>query len=312
MELHVLDHPLVEHKLTVLRDKNTSSATFRELVTELVMLEAYEATRNLDIVDKPIETPVAPMVGKHIASPAPIIVPVLRAGLGMLDGMTKMIPTAEVGFLGMKRDEEHPTQQITYANRLPEDLTGRQCFLIDPMLATGGSAAEAIGEMKKRGCKHIKLMVLVAAPEGIKFLQENSHYALHLANVRVVRPGLRDGVYLIEEENSRSDTNLRKCCFDVVARLPEMPADRLGQIKPVHRHSELGGYPPCGHGFPHSGRTGKNRRRGRGKTVKGEDRRVLALLEQSLYLFDNPLRQEWLLHIGALAHGKDRRLPSPT
>ena len=139
MELPVLDHPLVEHKLTVLRDKNTSSATFRELVTELVMLEAYEATRNLDIVDKPIETPVAPMVGKHIASPAPIIVPVLRAGLGMLDGMTKMIPTAEVGFLGMKRDEEHPTQQITYANRLPEDLTGRQCFLIDPMLATGGT-----------------------------------------------------------------------------------------------------------------------------------------------------------------------------
>ncbi|WP_368105047.1 uracil phosphoribosyltransferase, partial [Bifidobacterium bifidum] len=143
MELHVLDHPLVEHKLTVLRDKNTSSATFRELVTELVMLEAYEATRNLDIVDKPIETPVAPMVGKHIASPAPIIVPVLRAGLGMLDGMTKMIPTAEVGFLGMKRDEEHPTQQITYANRLPEDLTGRQCFLIDPMLATGGTLVTA-------------------------------------------------------------------------------------------------------------------------------------------------------------------------
>ena len=146
MELHVLDHPLVEHKLTVLRDKNTSSATFRELVTELVMLEAYEATRNLDIVDKPIETPVAPMVGKHIASPAPIIVPVLRAGLGMLDGMTKMIPTAEVGFLGMKRDEEHPTQQITYANRLPEDLTGRQCFLIDPMLATGGTLVTATHE----------------------------------------------------------------------------------------------------------------------------------------------------------------------
>lgn len=141
MELHVLDHPLVEHKLTVLRDKNTSSATFRELVTELVMLETYEATRNLDIVDKPIETPVAPMVGKHIASPAPIIVPVLRAGLGMLDGMTKMIPTAEVGFLGMKRDEEHPTQQITYANRLPEDLTGSQCFLIDPMLATGAPSS---------------------------------------------------------------------------------------------------------------------------------------------------------------------------
>ena len=124
MDIHVLNHPLVDHKLTVLRDKNTPSSTFRELVSELVMLEAYEATRDIEVVDKPIETPVAPMIGKHIAAPAPIIVPVLRAGLGMLDGMTKMIPSAEVGFLGMKRDEENPTQQITYANRLPEDLTG--------------------------------------------------------------------------------------------------------------------------------------------------------------------------------------------
>ena len=105
MDIHVLNHPLVDHKLTVLRDKNTPSSTFRELVSELVMLEAYEATRDIEVVDKPIETPVAPMIGKHIAAPAPIIVPVLRAGLGMLDGMTKMIPSAEVGFLGMKRDE---------------------------------------------------------------------------------------------------------------------------------------------------------------------------------------------------------------
>ena len=162
MELHVLDHPLVEHKLTVLRDKNTSSATFRELVTELVMLEAYEATRNLDIVDKPIETPVAPMVG-----------PVLRAGLGMLDGMTKMIPTAEVGFLGMKRDEEHPTQQITYANRLPEDLTGRQCFLIDPMLATGGTLVTATHYLAERGAKDVTAINIIAAPEGIQYVQDH-------------------------------------------------------------------------------------------------------------------------------------------
>ena len=172
MDIHVLNHPLVDHKLTVLRDKNTPSSTFRELVSELVMLEAYEATRDIAVVDKPIETPVAPMVGKHIAAPAPIIVPVLRAGLGMLDGMTKMIPSAEVGFLGMKRDEENPTQQITYANRLPDDLSGRQCFLIDPMLATGGSADAALAELKKRGCSNIKLMVLVAAPEGIRMLRE--------------------------------------------------------------------------------------------------------------------------------------------
>ena len=162
MDIHVLNHPLVDHKLTVLRDKNTPSSTFRELVSELVMLEAYEATRDIEVVDKPIETPVAPM-----------IVPVLRAGLGMLDGMTKMIPSAEVGFLGMKRDEENPTQQITYANRLPEDLTGRQCFLIDPMLATGGTLVAATHYLAERGAKDITAVCILGAPEGLKFVEEN-------------------------------------------------------------------------------------------------------------------------------------------
>ena len=179
MELHVLNHPLVEHKLTVLRDKNTPSSTFRELVSELVSLEAYEATRNLEVVDKPIETPVAPMVGKQIAKPRPIIVPVLRAGLGMLDGMTRMMPSAEVGFLGMKRDEEHPTQQITYANRLPDDLSGRQCFLIDPMLATGGSAMDAITIVKRSRPRSIKFLCIIAAPEGLKALSE-AHPDVHI------------------------------------------------------------------------------------------------------------------------------------
>ena len=173
MDIHVLNHPLVDHKLTVLRDKNTPFSTFRELVSELVMLEAYEATRDIEVVDKPIETPVAPMIGKHIAAPAPIIVPVLRAGLGMLDGMTKMIPSAEVGFLGMKRDEENPTQQITYANRLPEDLTGRQCFLIDPMLATGGTLVAATHYLAERGAKDITAVCILGAPEGLKFVEEN-------------------------------------------------------------------------------------------------------------------------------------------
>lgn len=174
MEIHVLDHPLVEHKLTVLRDKNTSSATFRELVSELVMLETYEATRNIDVVDYPIETPICPMVGKKLSDhPRPIIVPVLRAGLGMLDGMTRMLPTAEVGFLGMKRDEEHPTQQITYANRLPDDLTGRQCFLIDPMLATGGTLVAATHYLAERGAKDVTAVCILGAPEGLKFVEEN-------------------------------------------------------------------------------------------------------------------------------------------
>ena len=108
------------------------------------------------------------MTGKKLASPRPIIVPVLRAGLGMLDGMTRLIPTAEVGFLGMKRDEEHPTQQVTYANRLPEDLSGRQCFLIDPMLATGGTLVAATHYLAERGAKDVTAINIIAAPEGIK------------------------------------------------------------------------------------------------------------------------------------------------
>lgn len=170
MQLHVLNHPLVEHKMTVLRDKNTPSNIFRELVSELVTLEAYEATRNLTLVDRKIETPIAPMVGKHLASPRPMVVPVLRAGLGMLDGMTKLLPTAEVGFLGMRRDES-TLDIITYANRLPEDLTGRQCFLLDPMLATGGTLVAATNYLAERGAKDITAINIIAAPEGLAKLE---------------------------------------------------------------------------------------------------------------------------------------------
>ena len=199
MELHVVNHPLVEHKLTVLRDRNTPSNIFRELVSELVTLEAYEATRNLDLVDTPIETPVAPMIGKKIAAPKPMVVPVLRAGLGMLDGMTRLLPTAEVGFLGMRRDEA-TLDIITYANRLPEDLTGRQCFLLDPMLATGGSAAAAISLVKARGAQKVSLVCLIAAPEGIKRVHEVHPEAdifiasldSHLNDHGYIVPGLGD------------------------------------------------------------------------------------------------------------------------
>jgi uracil phosphoribosyltransferase len=166
MHVHVADHPLIRHKVTVLRDKNTPSPTFRLLVDELVTLLAYEATRQVRVEERPVETPLTAAVGTRIAHPAPLIVPILRAGLGMLDGMTRLVPSAEVGFLGLKRDEE-TLEAITYANRLPEDLTGRQVFVLDPMLATGGSLVAAINYVLERGATDVTCVCLLAAPEGI-------------------------------------------------------------------------------------------------------------------------------------------------
>jgi uracil phosphoribosyltransferase len=163
--------PLVSHKLAVLRNKDTASPTFRQLVDELVTLLAYEATREVRTVEHPISTPVTNTVGVKIADPQPLVVPILRAGLGMLDGMTRLVPTAEVGFLGMQRNEE--TLEIhTYANRLPDDLTGRQVFLLDPMLATGGTLVDAINFMIERGASDVTAVCLIAAPEGLKVVEE--------------------------------------------------------------------------------------------------------------------------------------------
>jgi len=171
MRLHIADHPLIAHKLTVLRDRDTHSATFRQLVDELVTLLAYEATRHVSTTEIAINTPVAPTVGKRISEPRPIVVPVLRAGLGMLEGMTRLLPTAEVGFLGMKRDEK--TLEVeTYANRLPEDLSGRQCFVLDPMLATGGTLVAAIEYLKQLGAKDVTAICILAAPEGLERLEK--------------------------------------------------------------------------------------------------------------------------------------------
>lgn len=171
MRIHVADHPLVSHKLAVLRNKDTASPTFRQLVDELVTLLAYEATREVRTVEHPISTPVTNTVGVKIADPQPLVVPILRAGLGMLDGMTRLVPTAEVGFLGMQRNEE--TLEIhTYANRLPDDLTGRQVFLLDPMLATGGTLVDAINFMIERGASDVTAVCLIAAPEGLKVVEE--------------------------------------------------------------------------------------------------------------------------------------------
>jgi len=171
MRVHVADHPLITHKLTVLRDKNTPSPTFRALAEELMTLLAYEATRNVRTEVVTVQTPVAPAQGLTIGSPRPLVVPILRAGLGMLEGMVKLVPTAEVGFLGMVRDEE-TLQPTTYAERLPADLSGRQCFVLDPMLATGGSLIAAIDFLFARGAVDVTAVCLIAAPEGLAAVEE--------------------------------------------------------------------------------------------------------------------------------------------
>ena len=166
MRVHVADHPLITHKLTVLRDKNTPSPTFRALTEELVTLLAYEATRNVRTEPLDIETPVAMTTGLAISSPRPLVVPILRAGLGMLEGMVKLIPTAEVGLLGMVRNEE-TLQPDIYAERLPDDLSNRQCFVLDPMLATGGSLTAAIQYLFDRGAVDVTAVCLLGTPEGL-------------------------------------------------------------------------------------------------------------------------------------------------
>ncbi|GLX08899.1 MULTISPECIES: uracil phosphoribosyltransferase [unclassified Microbispora] len=171
METLVVDHPLVAHKLTTLRDVRTDSPTFRRLADELVTLLAYEATRDVRVTDVTVDTPLAPAHGVRLARPVPLVVPILRAGLGMLDGMTRLLPTAEVGFLGMIRDESTLKAQ-TYATRLPEDLSGRQCYVLDPMLATGGTLAAAIHFLFDRGARDVTAICLLAAPEGIAYLDE--------------------------------------------------------------------------------------------------------------------------------------------
>ncbi len=171
MRLLVVDHPLVAHKLTTLRDERTASPEFRRLTEELVTLLAYEATRDVRVEKVTISTPVAATEGLTLSRPRPLVVPILRAGLGMLEGMMRLMPTAEVGFLGMVRDEE-TLQASTYAERLPADLSGRQCYVLDPMLATGGTLAAAIRFLTDRGADDITCVCLLVAPEGVNNLEQ--------------------------------------------------------------------------------------------------------------------------------------------
>lgn len=171
MRIHVVDHPLVAHKLTTLRDERTDSPTFRRLADELVTLLAYEATRDVRVDRVDLRTPVSATTGVKLSYPRPLVVPILRAGLGMLDGMVRLLPTAEVGFLGMIRDEG-TLQPSTYATRMPDDLSGRQAYVLDPMLATGGTLVAATRLLIERGARDVTALCLLAAPEGVEVMRD--------------------------------------------------------------------------------------------------------------------------------------------
>ena len=170
-EVHVLDHPLIQHKLAILRSKDTPVKEFRELVGEIAGLMCYEATRNLPLREVEVQTPVAPAKCHVLAGKKLAIVPVLRAGLGMVDQMVSLIPSAKIGHIGLYRDPE-THKPVEYYCKLPEDIANRQVFVVDPMLATGGSAVAAIDFLKQRGCRNIIMMNIIGAPEGVKAVQD--------------------------------------------------------------------------------------------------------------------------------------------
>ena len=170
-ELHIVDHPLIQHKLTIIRDKNTGTKVFREVTNEIARLLAYEVSRDMPLQDVEIETPIGKSVQKQLAGKKVVVVPILRAGLGMVDGMLDMIPAAKVGHVGMYRDHE-TLEPVEYFIKMPSEIKDRMVLVVDPMLATGGSAIAAVDALKKRGATSIKFVCLVAAPEGVKALQE--------------------------------------------------------------------------------------------------------------------------------------------
>ena len=167
----VLDHPVIKHKISILRDTNTGSTEFRSIIKEISIILAYEATKDLALEEFDLQTPVATTKGYRISGKKLGIVPILRAGLGMVDGVLEVLPAAKIGHIGMYRDEE-TLQPVEYYSKLPNDVEKRDIMVVDPMLATGGSACDAIGRLKEKGCKDIKLLSIIAAPEGVKKLQE--------------------------------------------------------------------------------------------------------------------------------------------
>ena len=195
----IADHPLIQHKLSLLRDKNTGSKEFRELVSEIATLICYEATRDLPLEEVQIETPMGPAITKVISGRKLAFVPILRAGMGMLEGVLALLPAAKVGHIGLYRDPE-TALPVEYYCKLPNDITSREVIVLDPMLATGGSAIDAIGQLKARGVQNIKFMCIIAAPEGLTALQE-AHPDVkiycaalddHLDEHKYIIPGLGD------------------------------------------------------------------------------------------------------------------------
>ncbi|MBC2250787.1 uracil phosphoribosyltransferase [Listeria sp. FSL L7-0123] len=197
--VHVIDHPLVQHKLTIIRDKNTGTKAFRELVDEVATLMAYEITRDMELEDIQVETPLQTTTAKTLTGKKLGIVPILRAGLGMQDGILKLIPAAKVGHVGLYRDHD-TLEPVEYFVKLPSDVEERLFIVVDPMLATGGSAIMAIDCLKKRGARNMKFMCLVAAPEGVKVLQDaHPDVEIYVAGLDekldengYIRPGLGD------------------------------------------------------------------------------------------------------------------------
>lgn len=198
MNVHVMDHPLIQHKVTLMRKKDTGAKDFRNLLEEITMLMGYEITRDLPLADEPIETPITTMTGKRISGKTICIVPILRAGLGMAEGLLNLLPTAKVGHIGLYRDPE-TLKPVEYYCKLP-DVTDRDFIVVDPMLATGGSSAAALTLLKEKGVQHMKLMCLVAAPEGVKVVNEEhpdvpiyvAALDAHLNDHGYIVPGLGD------------------------------------------------------------------------------------------------------------------------
>ena len=193
-KVHILDHPLLQHKVSILRRKDTGVKEFREIVSEIAALECYEATRDLPLEDVVIETPVATGTFKQLTGKKLAIVPILRAGLGMVDGILDLIPNAKVGHIGLYRDPD-TLAPVEYYCKMPTDIAERDVLVLDPMLATGGSAAAAITFLKGYGCKRIKLMNVLAAPEGIKTVQE-AHPDVDIY-VAALDQGLNDHCYIV-------------------------------------------------------------------------------------------------------------------